>query len=168
MGATRSDQIASSPLYGSNADYVESLYEQYLSDPTTVSPTWREYFAKWPQPTRPEASHRAIQESIAARAQAARQVGGAVAAALDGDASAKQGAVSRLVQIYSNRGHLTAKLDPLGLIRRERPRVLDLDYFGLSEADLDTQFFTTEQVRGIVFINCILYMGYSPMNSLCT
>ena len=33
---------------------------------------------------------------------------------------------------------------------------------------LDTQFFTNEQVRGIVFINCILYMGYSPMNSLCT
>ena len=149
MGATRSDQIASSPLYGSNADYVESLYEQYLADPTTVSPTWREYFAKWPQPTRPEASHRAIQESIAARAQAARQVGGAVAAALDGDASAKQGAVSRLVQIYSNRGHLTAKLDPLGLIRRERPRVLDLDYFGLSEADLDTQFFTGSRVNNV-------------------
>ena len=149
MGATRSEQIASSPLYGSNADYVESLYEQYLADPTTVSPTWREYFAKWPQPTRPEASHRAIQDSIAARAQAARQVGGAVAAALDGDASAKQGAVSRLVQIYSNRGHLIAKLDPLGLLRRERPRVLDLDYFGLSDADLDTQFFTGSRVNNV-------------------
>ncbi|MFM8518672.1 MAG: 2-oxoglutarate dehydrogenase E1 component [Nevskiaceae bacterium] len=149
MGATRSEQIASSPLYGSNADYVESLYEQYLADPTTVSPTWREYFAKWPQPSRPEASHRAIQDSIAARAQAARQVGGAVAAALDGDASAKQGAVSRLVQIYANRGHLVAKIDPLGLTRRERPRVLELDYFGLSEADLDTQFFTGSRVNNV-------------------
>ena len=142
MGATRSEQLASSPLYGSNADYVESLYEQYLNDPAGLSPAWREYFAKLPRPAAPEPSHRAIQDAIAARAQVARQVGGAVAAALDGDASAKQGAVSRLVQIYANRGHLVAKLDPLGLTRRERPRVLDLDYFGLTEADLDTQFFT--------------------------
>ncbi|MBM4239830.1 MAG: 2-oxoglutarate dehydrogenase E1 component, partial [Gammaproteobacteria bacterium] len=110
MGATRSEQLATSPLYGSNADYVESLYEQYLNDPAGLSPAWREYFAKLPRPAAPEPSHRAIQDAIAARAQVARQVGGAVAAALDGDASAKQGAVSRLVQIYANRGHLVAKL----------------------------------------------------------
>jgi 2-oxoglutarate dehydrogenase E1 component len=146
MGATRSEQLASTPLYGSNADYVESLYEQFLSDPSAVSPAWREYFSRMPRPTAPEPSHRAIQDAIAARAQVARQVGGAVAAALDGDASAKQGAVSRLVQIYANRGHLVAKLDPLGLMRRERPRVLDLAYFGLTEADLDTHFFTGSRV----------------------
>ena len=33
MGATRGDQIATSALYGGNADYVESLFEQYLADP---------------------------------------------------------------------------------------------------------------------------------------
>jgi len=142
MGATRSEQLSTSPLYGSNADYVESLYEQYLNDPAGLSPAWREYFAKLPRPVAPEPSHRSIQDAIAARAQVAHQAGRAVAASLDGDASAKQGAVSRLVQIYANRGHLVAKLDPLGLARRERPRVLDLDYFGLTEADLDTQYFT--------------------------
>ena len=58
------------------------------------------------------------------------------------DAAAKQGAVSRLVQIYANRGHLVANLDPLGLEKRERPRVLELGYFGLTDADLDTEFLT--------------------------
>jgi len=149
MGATRSDQLATSPLYGSNADYVESLYEQYLADPSGVSPAWREYFASLPRPAAPEASHRAIQDAIAARAQAARQVGVAVAAALEGDAGAKQGAVSRLVQIYANRGHLVAKLDPLGLMQRERPRVLDLSYFGLTQADLDTPFLTGSRVNNV-------------------
>jgi 2-oxoglutarate dehydrogenase E1 component len=149
MGATRSDQLATSPLYGSNADYVESLYEQYLVDPSGVSPAWREYFASLPRPAAPEASHRAIQDAIAARAQAARQVGVAVAAALEGDAGAKQGAVSRLVQIYANRGHLVAKLDPLGLMQRERPRVLDLSYFGLTQADLDTPFLTGSRVDNV-------------------
>ena len=62
--------------------------------------------------------------------------GAVVAAAGVDEESARQGAVSRLVQIYANRGHLIAKLDPLGLSRRERPRVLELSYFGLDEADL--------------------------------
>src|ERR1700674_4385694 len=53
-----------------------------------------------------------------------------------------QGAVSRLIQVYANRGHLVAKLDPLGLQERGKPYVLDLEYFGLSDADLDTEFFT--------------------------
>ena len=66
----------------------------------------------------------------------------AAAGTLSTDAAAKQGAVSRLVQIYANRGHLIAKLDPLGLEKRERPRVLELGYFGLTDADLDTEFLT--------------------------
>ncbi len=34
--------------------------------------------------------------------------------------------------------------------------------------NLDSQHFTNAQVRGIVLINCIFYMRYSPMKSLCT
>jgi 2-oxoglutarate dehydrogenase E1 component len=59
-----------------------------------------------------------------------------------GGASAKQGAVSRLIQVYANRGHLVANLDPLGLQERTKPYVLELEYFGLSDADLNTEFFT--------------------------
>ncbi len=46
------------------------------------------------------------------------------------------------MQTTSNRGHLIAKIDPLGLMQRPRPRVLDPAYVGLSEADLDTPFYT--------------------------
>ena len=149
MGATRSEQLATSPLYGSNADYIESLYTQYLADPSAVTPAWREYFAVMPRPAALEASHRAIQDAIAVRAQTARQVGVAASVSLEADTGAKQGAVSRLVQIYANRGHLVAKLDPLGLMQRERPRVLELAYFGLSAADLDTPFLTGSRVNNV-------------------
>ena len=143
MGATRGEQLATSALYGGNADYVESLFERYLADPASVDPRWREYFGTLPRPSGPEPSHRGIQTAIAQRAKVARDAAGAVVAASgDADLSAKQGAVSRLVQIYSNRGHLIARLDPLGLVRRERPRVLDLGYFGLTESDLDLVFLT--------------------------
>ena len=149
MGATRGEQIATSALYGGNADYVESLYEQFLAEPSSVEPRWREYFAGLPRSASPEASHRSIQTAIAQRARAAREAGAVVAAAGVDDESARQGAVSRLVQIYANRGHLIAKLDPLGLVRRERPRVLELPYFGLTESDLDRVFFTGSRVADI-------------------
>jgi len=148
MGATRNDQIESSPLFGGNAAYVEAVYEQYLADPSSVSGEWRAYFSALPKAKGPEASHLAIQTAIAQRAKVARE-GGASTAVIVGDESAKQGAVSRLVQIYANRGHLIANLDPLGLLQRERPKVLDLEYFGLSDADLDTEFFTGSRAGGI-------------------
>jgi 2-oxoglutarate dehydrogenase E1 component len=149
MGATRGDQIATSALYGGNADYVESLFEQFLADPASVEPHWRGYFAALPRPAGPEASHRAIQSAIASRARAARDAGAVVAAAGVDEESARQGAVSRLVQIYANRGHLIAKLDPLGIARRERPRILELAYFGLDESDLDRSFFTGSRVADV-------------------
>ena len=149
MGATRGEQLATSALHGGNADYVESLFEQFLADPASVDPRWREYFAGLPRSDSPETSHRAIQSAIAQRAKAAREAGAVVAAAGADDETARQGAVSRLVQIYANRGHLVAKLDPLGLVRRERPRVLELAYFGLTESDLDRVFFTGSRVADV-------------------
>src|SRR5579872_6987053 len=64
-------------------------------------------------------------------------------------ANEKQAAVARLVQIYGNRGHLIAQIDPLGLLQRPRPRVLTLEYAGLSSADLDTEFYTTSRTDWI-------------------
>jgi 2-oxoglutarate dehydrogenase E1 component len=64
-------------------------------------------------------------------------------------ANEKQAAVARLVQIYGNRGHLIAHIDPLGLLQRPRPSVLTLEYAGLSSADLDTEFYTTSRTDWI-------------------
>ena len=146
MATSLSELLASTPLSGGNAPYVEALYEQFLADPQSVEPHWRDYFLKLQEGRKlrdgaaGEQIHSSVQAGIAARALKPRlAVGGA---ALSSDAAAKQGAVLRLVQIYANRGHLIAKLDPLGMQQRPRPRVLELAYFGLSEADLDTEFLT--------------------------
>jgi 2-oxoglutarate dehydrogenase E1 component len=139
--------MASTPLSGGNAPYVEALYEQFLSDPQKVEPAWRDYFHRLQDGPKPrngagtEQIHSAVQAAIIQRAAKPRLAAGSTAAP-NSDVAAKQGAVSRLVQIYSNRGHLIANLDPLGMQKRERPRVLELSYFGLTEADLDTEFLT--------------------------
>ena len=134
--------LASTPLSGANATYVEALYEQYLQNPDRIDPVWRAYFDALPPSSAPEQAHGPVIASVAARTQAG-MANAAPAPAVA--ASVKQAAVSRLMQIYSNRGHLIAHIDPLGLLQRPRPRVLDLDYAGLSEADLDTEFYTTSR-----------------------
>jgi 2-oxoglutarate dehydrogenase E1 component len=147
MSQSLADQLATTALSGGNAGFIEDLYEQFLRDPNEVDPAWREYFVGL-QGNGTDVAHGPIRERLLARAQQpptpAKSAGGRSDAA-----SAKQGAVSRLIQVYMNRGHLIANLDPLGMQERAKPYVLDLQYFGLSDSDLDTEFFTGSRNHAI-------------------
>jgi 2-oxoglutarate dehydrogenase E1 component len=135
--------LASTPLSAANAPYVEALYEQYLRDPDGIDASWRSYFDALPASSVPERAHGPVIANVAARTQALARPGALPPP--PAAASEKQAAVSRLMQIYSNRGHLIAHIDPLGLLQRPRPRVLDPQYAGLNEADLDTEFYTASR-----------------------
>src|SRR5580700_406919 len=126
------------PLYGGNGAYLDALYEQYLREPASVPSQWRAYFESLGPRAPGEQAHEPIVDEIAARASEA-----------GAGASAKQAAVSRLIQLWTNRGHLIARLDPLALTSRPRPRVLALDYFGLTDADLETEFFTGSRTDAV-------------------
>jgi 2-oxoglutarate dehydrogenase E1 component len=143
MSQSFADQLATTALSGANAGYIEDLYDQYLKDPGAVDARWAEYFRalQGSSPsTAAETAHGPIRERLLARLKNPPAAG--PPAATESAASAKQGAVSRLIQVYANRGHLIAKLDPLGLQERAKPYVLDLEYFGLTDADLEMEFFT--------------------------
>jgi 2-oxoglutarate dehydrogenase E1 component len=140
MSQSLADQLATTALSGGNAGFIEDLYEQFLRDPSGVDPAWREYF-KGLGSSGGDIAHGPIRERLLARVQQP-PTPAAASGSQSAGASAKQGAVSRLIQVYANRGHLIANLDPLGLQERAKPYVLDLQYFGLSDADLNTEFFT--------------------------
>src|SRR6266851_5820533 len=136
--------LSSSYLFGSNAPFIEELYEAYLDDPQSVPGEWREYFDKLQLAPAGEGNggrdvaHAPIIESFAqrARAGAARPV--AAVPRLD----RKQVSVIQLVAEYRVRGVFLADIDPLK--RRERPRIAELDpaYYDLTDADMDTVFNT--------------------------
>ena len=153
MNRREPSSFAPTPLYGGNADFIESLYESFLADPQSVAPAWAHYFAALNSADGKVAvrdvPHGSIREQIEARAKAPRTPRAVADADGAQRASAKQGAVSRLIQVYANRAHLIADIDPLGLQQREKPYVLDLEYFGLSEADLETEFFTGSRTPSI-------------------
>ena len=135
--------LEATPLYGGNAEFLDALYEQYLLDPDSVEERWRSYFAQLgPRPGEP--SHAAVRAGIGQRAVAGRP-----AAATGTADNARQAAVSRLIQVWINRGHLIANIDPLGLMPRPRSRALDPDYFGLTPDALGAEFFTGSRIEAV-------------------
>jgi 2-oxoglutarate dehydrogenase E1 component len=149
MSESLAQSLATTALYGGNADFIEDLYQRYLKDPGSVDPAWARYFEGLKAGSAAEADHGQIRERLSAKLQAQAVGGGRGANTVAEAASAKQAAVSRLIQVYANRGHLIAHLDPLGLQERTKPYVLDLEYFGLSDADLDTEFFTGSRTPAV-------------------
>ena len=141
MSTVFKEQYESSPLQGANATYVEWLYEQFLAEPGSVPAEWRHYFSTLAKDGG-DVAHGPIVQAVARRAQQRRPVTAATAGVSDSPAIEKQAAVSRLIQVYSLRGHQIADIDPLQLLERPAPSVLSFDFLGLDETDLTREFST--------------------------
>lgn len=141
MCADLNQWYQSSQLSGANAAFVEELYEAYLSDPSTVSPRWRSYFDTLQTQGAADVAHSPILRRIGeiGRGNGKRALATAVAEAHSVD-QARQGGVLRLINAYRTRGHLAANLDPLGMTPPEVVPDLSLEFHGVSEADLNTEF----------------------------
>ena len=99
MSTVFKHQYDTSHLQGANATYVEWLYEQYLAEPGSVAPEWRQYFSTL-SPTGAEIPHGPIVEAVAQRLrQRSSTSAAATAAAEPAPAIEKQAAVSRLIQV---------------------------------------------------------------------
>lgn len=143
MSGSLKERYASSPLFGPNGAAIETLYEAFIENPDAVPESWRRYFLSLGD-RQDEVPHTPIRRELAQRSRTRKANGKAGRSGLTGApaASEKQASVSRLIQVYGLRGHQIADIDPLGLMERPVPGVLKLDYLGLSEADMDTEFAT--------------------------
>jgi 2-oxoglutarate dehydrogenase E1 component len=119
----------------SNLGFVEDLYYAWLENPQSVGPEWRSYFESLPTlPGEPRSGARPADGAGAARE--ARAAGRPLQERVRDEHEAFQFRVDELVQAYREQGHLRARLDPLGLEKREHDG-FPLDAFGLRETDLD-------------------------------
>jgi len=122
-------------LFGSNAPFIEELYESYLADPASVSDEWRRYFDEL-RGDAADVPHAAVVESFRELARNRRVVG----AMVDETTMHKQVLVQRLISKFRTLGMLHADLDPL---KRQEPAYipdLDLRTYGFTDVDLDTPF----------------------------
>ncbi|MGC8494455.1 MAG: 2-oxoglutarate dehydrogenase E1 component [Syntrophobacteraceae bacterium] len=102
------------------ADYIESEYLKWKSNPESVEREWRVFFEGF---------------DLAARSE---KGGGEV---FDRSEILRQCGVQELIYRYRDLGHLLTCLDPLGRCEQEHA-LLSLSAFGLSEKDLERSFYT--------------------------
>ncbi|MDB5095943.1 MAG: 2-oxoglutarate dehydrogenase, subunit [Cyanobacteria bacterium RYN_339] len=119
-------------LFGSNAGFVEALYEDYLADPQAVDADWRKFFDGQVNGARgQEVAHSPVQRAFYELAQRGPQAAAAPAPSGHG--------VSGLINAYRFMGHLKAKFNPLHLAPPERVPELDPAYHGLTDLDMPVQ-----------------------------
>ena len=142
MKQTMEELWGSSHVSAGHADYLESLYETYLSQPESLSKEWLDFFKNLP--TQPNSNGEVSHQSVVNEFKNMSRGSGLVEEIVD----ERQGQVIRLIQAYRNRGHQEAKLDPLGMMDRNPIEDLKIEFHGLSEADLDKEFFTDTFLTG--------------------
>ena len=130
----------SSQLGGGNASFIEDLYEQYLVSPDSVGPKWQAYFDGFKGREAGDVPHSAVIAHIAEAGRQAAHAGSASTPSNGGDERERN--VGRLITAYRSRGHLGARLDPLGLSPPMNPPDLELGFHDLSDKDLDSEFST--------------------------
>ncbi len=106
-----------------SAPYVESMYQQWLEDPQAVDASWQSFFR----------GYQLAQDSTSLGSSASPETAKA------------QSNVASLIYAYRSLGHLAAQTDPLaeetGATLPTLP-ALELDRFGLAEADLERIYDT--------------------------
>lgn len=139
--------MTSFPLNVANVQFVEALYAEYLRDPASVPEDWRAYFDSL------IAEGDFLQASVEPTfgmhsdvERRSRQDIRGVLAPRDLEVAVFQERVDQLVRSYRVRGHMIARIDPLGAPRGPEPE-LELAFHGLSEEDLD-RIVSTDTIPG--------------------
>ncbi len=131
-------QFAQTSQLGANGAFIEDLYEQYLVAPDSVDPKWKQYFDGLKGREAGDIPHSAVIDQIAEAGKLAAR--GLLATAGGGDERERN--VGRLITAYRSRGHLAAKLDPLGMTPPDQTPDLELGFHHLGQSDLGDEFST--------------------------
>ena len=108
-------------LNSAHTEYFAELYDQYLEDPDIVEPSWRAFFQGFDFGVENGSS-----QALAGEVEVPESV-------------KKEFQVVKLIEGYRTRGHLFTKTNPVRDRRIYSPN-LDVENFGLTEADLSTVF----------------------------
>ena len=139
-------------LFGGNAPYVEEMYENYLSNPGSVPDTWRSYFdALQHVPAGDGSDARDVPHLPVINAFAERAKQGTTRVVLanpDSEMGRKRVHTQQLIAAYRNVGSRWADLDPLKRKERDHIPELELSFYGLTDADLETVFNTSNTFFG--------------------
>ncbi len=174
------DQFAlTSFLYGGNGAYIEELYADWQKDPASVDQEWRDFFgalkdnsadveknargaswerSNWPQRANGElvsaldGDWATVETHVGKKVKEKAAAGGVTLSDSDVQRATRDSVRAiMMIRAFRMRGHLHAKLDPLGLAEKvEDYNELSPEAYGFTEADYDRLIFI-DNVLGLEF-----------------
>ncbi|MEM6963799.1 MAG: 2-oxoglutarate dehydrogenase E1 component [Bacteroidota bacterium] len=123
-------------VFNAHPSFIESMYQKYLADPTSVEAGWRSFFQGF---------------DFAANTNGnGNGNGSSTSTTVNGETTSvthviKELNVLAIIDGFRHRGHLASTTNPIRS-RRNRAPHLDLKDYNLSEADLNTVFNAGEEV----------------------
>jgi len=118
-------------LNAAHTSFFADLYDKYLKNPDSVEPSWRAFFQGYDFGSE---SHGFFNEEAVVSTTAISEMP---------ESMQKEFQVIRLIDGYRSRGHLFTETNPVRERRKYSP-TLDLENFGLTDADLNTVFSAGE------------------------
>ena len=134
-------------LYGANSTFIEELYQRYLATPTAVDASWQEFFRTLedPAPKKPSWDREPTKVIGALDGDATLKPANAKPQVIDKkalDAAALDAVrAQQLIRAYRVRGHLNARLDPLGIEQPTLHADLDPATYGFGPSDYDRPIY---------------------------
>jgi len=118
-------------LNAAHTAYFAELYDQYLQNPDSIEPSWRAFFQGYDFGAETSSASDEVTQNVSPEVPEHVQ---------------KEFQVVNLIDGYRTRGHLFTKTNPVRDRRKYEP-TLELQHFGLSQADLDTVFSAGEIIK---------------------
>lgn len=139
--------------------YLAEMYDQYLQYPDSIEPSWRAFFQGFDFAQAPYGGAEMLEESAAVSSQKAdketikqeahsTQLNKSQTYQGEGipEQFMKEFQVVQLINAYRSRGHLFTETNPVRARRDYEPN-LDIENFGLSKSDLETEFEAGQILR---------------------
>ena len=170
--------LQTSFLYGANASYIEDLYARFEKNPASVDAEWREFFsalkddpaavqksaegASWERPNWPvtprsdlisalDGNWGEVEKVVGDKLKAKGQAKGVELSAADVQRATRDSVRAQMmIRAYRRRGHLHAKLDPLGLEPPKDHEELHPSSYGFGPEDYERKIFL-DHVLGLDF-----------------
>ena len=121
-------------LFGTNADFIEELYDKYLENPNDVAPKWQKYFDSIQDKTSKDVQQSKIKEKFIFITKYNHLI------SQSSKISDTQTKVWRFIEAYRTYGMAYADLDPLNRRNKPKPPELDVATYGIKD-ELNNEFY---------------------------
>ncbi|MDX8403183.1 MAG: 2-oxoglutarate dehydrogenase E1 component [Mariprofundaceae bacterium] len=141
MTALFENELLEDAPFAAGSEYIEMMYEAWKQDPASVADAWAGLFSELGDVSS-TVSHQEMLEKMQQHSRLKQSVTADESFHSIHDDVEFPSRALYLIHGYRVQGHLHADLDPLHLNPPKPSPELQLNYYGLNETDLDTEFPT--------------------------